>query len=251
MNSTDFNGTSTSFNASSGSGAHAATRGGHAGSTAHAPTPRHHDAWAPTHKLPLRPERILIAEDEHLVATELVLMLADLKYTIIGPAVDGMSALQIAHKSLPDMALLDIRMPKKNGLAVAEQLYKELAIPTVILSAYADAEYLDAAKRGGVFAYLVKPVSEGQLRATLELAWQRYRDSMEAQVEVADLRRRLEERRLVEQAKWRLVSEQHMPEPEALKAMQKVARDRRVSLAQIAQTVIDTGTLPKEAGPEV
>ena len=228
-------------------------RGPHAGAPfgtpSGTPTPRHHDAWAPTHKLPPRAQRILIAEDEHLVATELVLMLADLKYTIIGPAVDGMSALQMAHKLLPDMALLDIRMPKKDGLAVAEQLYKELAIPTVILSAYADAEYLDAAKRGGVFAYLIKPVAEEQLRATLELAWQRYRDSMEAQAEVADLRRRLDERRLVEQAKWRLVSEQQMAEPDALKAMQKLARDRRLSLAQIAQTVIDTGTLPKEAGP--
>jgi len=224
-------------------------RGSHSGAAASASTPRHHDGWAPTHRLPLRPERILIAEDEHLVATELVLMLADLKYTIIGPAADGMSALQMAHKSLPDMALLDIRMPRKDGLAVAEQLYKELAIPTVILSAYADAEYVEAAKRGGVFAYLVKPVAEGQLRATVELAWQRYRDSMESQAEVADLRRRLEERRLVEQAKWRLVSEKQMAEPDALKAMQKLARDRRVSLAQIAQTVIETGTLPKDAEP--
>ncbi len=226
-----------------------AQRGTPLGAATSAATTRHHDAWAPTHRLGLRPERILIAEDEHLVATELVLMLADLKYTIIGPATDGMSALQMAHKTLPDMALLDIRMPKKDGLAVAEQLYKELAIPTVILSAYADAEYLDAAKRGGVFAYLVKPVAEGQLRATLELAWQRYRDSMEAQAEVADLRRRLEERRLVEQAKWRLVSEKQMAEPDALKAMQKVARDRRISLAQIAQTIIDTGVLPKDGEP--
>jgi response regulator NasT len=72
---------------------------------------------------------------------------------------------------------------------------------------------------------------------------------MEAQAEVADLRRRLEERRLVEQAKWKLVSDHKMAEPDALKAMQKLARDRRVSLAQIAQTVIDTGALPKEAEP--
>jgi response regulator NasT len=245
MNSTEPTSTSTSTS----SNINPTPRGGHLGNTSNGSTSRHHDAWAPTHKLPLRPERILIAEDEHLVATELVLMLADLKYTIVGPAADGMSALQLAHKSLPDLALLDIRMPKKDGLAVAEQLYKELAIPTVILSAYADAEYLDAAKRGGVFAYLVKPVAEGQLRATLELAWQRYRDSMESQAEVADLRRRLEERRLVEQAKWKLVSDQKMAEPDALKAMQKLARDRRVSLAQIAQTVIDTGTLPKDVGP--
>lgn len=200
--------------------------------------------WIPQRALGKRPERILIAEDEHLVATELVLMLADMKYTVVGPATDGMAALQLAHKALPDLALLDVRMPRKDGLAVAEQLFKELAIPTVILSAYADAEYVEAARRGGVFAYLVKPVGEGQLRAAIETAWQRYAEQMETLAEVQDLRRRLEERRIVEQAKWKLVSEQQMGEPEALRLLQQTARDNRIALAVVAQTVIDTGQLP-------
>lgn len=196
--------------------------------------------------LPARPQRIMIAEDEHLVATELVLMLADLKYTVLGPASDGMAALQLAHRLLPDLVLMDIRMPKKDGLAAAEQLWRELAIPTVILSAYTDPEYVEQARRGGVFGYLVKPVVEGQLRAAIELGWQRYGDQMSAHAEAAELRRRLEERRLVEQAKWKLVSERSMNEPDALKLLQRTARDGRLPLARLATSFLESGKLPGE-----
>lgn len=196
-------------------------------------------SWKPPRSLPVRPTRILVAEDEHLVATELVLTLADLGYTVVGPAPDGMSAITLAHKAMPELALVDIRMPRKDGLATSEQLFRELAIPTVILSAYADQEYVDAARKSGVYGYLVKPASESQLRAGLELAWQRYCDHMEALAESDELRRRLEERRVIEQAKWKLVSEQKLTEPDALKLLQKLARDKREHLVQVAQRMID------------
>lgn len=190
--------------------------------------------------LPAHPKRILLAEDEHLVAADLKIKLTDLGYEVI-IATDGEAAVESAMNMHPDIGVFDIRMPKKDGLAAAAEVFANSAMPVVILSAYAEPELVIQAQKAGVFGYLVKPVQEDQLRAAIEVAWHRFTLAAKDQAEVAGLKRRLEERRIIEQAKWKLVSSKGISEPEAMTMLQKKARSMRAPLAEIANAVMNQG----------
>lgn len=189
-------------------------------------------------ELPARPSRILVAEDEHLVAAELTAQLAGMGMIVVGPAVDGEAAAQLARVGAPDMAILDIRMPKRDGLAVAAEIFGELAIPVIIVSAYSDEKATSDARAAGVFGYLIKPCGADQLRVAIEIAWQRYLDFMRTSTERDDYRRRLDERRVIEQAKWIVIEKQKITEPEAMRALQRQARDSRQKLFDICVAIV-------------
>ncbi len=188
--------------------------------------------------IPVHPRRVLVADDEHLVATSLALALAELGYTTVGPATDGQRAVDLARVALPDLALLDIRMPKRDGISAAEEMFAELAIPVVIVSAYSDPQQVMAASSAGVFGYLVKPVETEQLRAAMEIAWGRFSQLMATQRENSDLRRRLAERRTIESAKWAMVEQFSITEPEAMNLLRQKARDSRRTMMEIALEVL-------------
>ena len=188
-------------------------------------------------QIPERPSRILIAEDEHLVAADLTAMVADLGFATL-LATDGEEAMELARSAGPDMALLDIRMPKKDGLAAATELYYEFGIPSVMISAYSSAEEATGAQLAGAFGYLVKPVHPAQLRVCVDVAWQRYRLDAAERLRTEGLSRRLEDRKIIEQAKWALVSGKSLTEPDAMRALQKRARDSRRPLAEVALEVV-------------
>lgn len=193
--------------------------------------------------LPEAPARVLIAEDEHLVAVELTRSLASTGMITIGPVSDGESAIALAGTTMPDIALLDVNMPGRNGIAVAKELFDTRGIPTVIISAYSDEEFIKGAQESGVFAYLVKPVQDEQLHAAIRIAWARYRDLKASRSETEDLKQRLADRRVIESAKWILVSKKGMSEPEAMRALQKHARDSRKTLVEVAQGLIEADSL--------
>lgn len=191
--------------------------------------------------LPERPSRILIAENDHLVAADLTAVLADLGYTSLH-AGDGASAVELARSGAPDLALVDIKMPGRDGLRAAAELYFNLGIPVVILSAYCDDDLLRGAQEAGVFGYLVKPVRPEQLRAGLAMAWGRYKLFCDERHRNRLLRGRLEDRRVIERAKWALVRTSGVPEPEAMRILQKRARAARLPLADMAEQVLrETG----------
>jgi len=123
------------------------------------------------------PRRVLVAEDEHLVAVHLIKSLEQLGIEVIGPAANGEAALNLARQQRPDLAILDIRMPKRNGIDAARTLWRELGIPVVVLTAYSDERYIQAAAEAGVFGYLLKPAMLEDLRAALAVAWARYREA--------------------------------------------------------------------------
>lgn len=196
-------------------------------------------------RLPLadQPSRILVADDEFLVAAQVTHDLATLGFVTVGPAVDGENALAIARSTMPDLALLDVQMPKRDGIAVAREIFAELGIPVIIISAYSDPQTVDSARDSGVFGYLVKPASIDQLRAAIQVAWKRFCDMARLADENDSLRKRLEERRVIEKAKWILVSRRGVTEPDAMTLLQKKARDTRRPLVEVAQGVIDAEEL--------
>jgi len=206
-------------------------------------TPPNSESSEGVRDLPKQPKRILVADDEHLVAAGLIAALKDLKYKVIGPASDGEQAIKQCRSDRPDLAILDIRMPGIDGLAAAETIYNEFQIPVVMLSAYSDPEYVSSGNRIGVFGYLLKPVSRDQLRVGLEVSWSRFLRQHELSDEVNSLRERLEHRKVIEQAKWIIVKRKGVDEPEAMRMLQKQARNGRRPLVDVAQSVIESESL--------
>lgn len=188
-----------------------------------------------------RPERILVADDEHLVAAGLRTQLVDLGYTVIGPASDGGHAIELARSEEPDLALLDIRMPHVDGIAAGEIISTELNIPVIMVSAFSDPDYLRACNKFRTFGYLLKPVTPDELRVTIEIAWGRWLDLLAQQDDVNRLKARLEDRKIIEQAKWQLVKTQGIAEPEAMRLLQRQARNSRRPLVEIAREIVQTG----------
>ena len=198
-------------------------------------------------EVPALPSKLLIADDEHLVAAGLAANLDDLGYTVVGPAANGDEAIELCRTEKPDMALLDIRMPKKDGLAAAEIIYKRMRIPVVIFSAYSDPEYVDAGNRIGVFGYILKPVTQDQLRVGISVAWSQFLDSINQNSEIRNLKERLEHRKIIEQAKWIIVNRKGIPEPEAMKLLQRQARNNRRTLVDVSRSVLENAELFSEA----
>lgn len=190
-----------------------------------------------------RPERILIADDEHLIAAGLRTNLIELGYTVIGPAADGDEAIELARTERPDLALLDIRMPKKDGIAAGQIISKEFGIPVMMISAFSDPDYVTESNRFQVYGYLLKPVTVDQLRVAIEVGWNHLLESNEQQSKVDRLTQRLENRKVIEQAKWLLVSKKGIPEPEAMRLLQRQARNNRRTLVDVASSLLENETL--------
>lgn len=190
-----------------------------------------------------RPERVLVADDDHLIATGVVGTLRSLGHKVIGPASNGQAAVDLAREDRPDLAVLDVRMPGMTGLEAATILWNELAVPTVIVSAYSDEEYLSQAMETGVFGYLLKPVTSESLRVAISVAWGRAGKEGAHVARIEQLEQNLRNRQIVEQAKWKLVERLGVPEPEAHARMQRAARNTRQPLVRIAEMVIEGADL--------
>lgn len=182
------------------------------------------------------------------MASGLAASLRGMKYEVVGPVSDGESAVKACIEHPVDLALLDIRMPGMDGLEAAATIWTEHRIPSVIVSAYSDDRYLSRATRTGVFGYLLKPVSTDNLRVTIAIAWSRSLDQFETRRRVDQLEGTLAQRKVVEQAKWCLVSKLGVSEPEAHSMMQKVARDERRKIVEVASDVL-AGKWPQTKPP--
>ncbi|TVQ61915.1 MAG: response regulator [Phycisphaerales bacterium] len=186
-----------------------------------------------------QPARVLVADDDHLIATGLASSLKSLGHTVHGPVSNGRLAVDHAREERPDLAVLDIRMPDMTGLEAAEILWKEMRVPTVIVSAYSDDEYLTRASEVGVFGYLLKPITAESLRVAISIAWGRAEQEGANVARIDQLEQNLRNRQVVEQAKWKLVERFGVPEPEAHARMQRAARNTRKPLVQIAEMIIE------------
>lgn len=191
--------------------------------------------------------RVLVADDEHLLASGIANHVRDLGHTVVGIAPDGDVAVQLAREHRPNLALMDIRMPKMNGIDAAMLIYAELGVPSIMISAYSDEENVSHihshGEASGVFGYLLKPVTREQLAVQIGVVRQRAAVDAHHATRIGQLENNLSQRRTVEQAKWLLVSKRGITEPQAHELLQKSARDRRRSLLEVAQAVIAVGDL--------
>jgi two-component system, response regulator PdtaR len=188
--------------------------------------------------------RILVAEDDPVIALGLARRLRTLGHEPIGPAGDGEQAIALARQSLPDLYLFDIEMPAVDGLAAAAQLTREgLRRPVVVITGVEDPSLVDRSIATGVSAYLTKPVDDRELGAAIELARLRQAEFEALEAEVEKAQHALEDRKLVERAKGLLMSALEIPEDDAFRRLQKTARERNLRLADVARRIVENKSL--------
>lgn len=188
----------------------------------------------------LLPASVLIAEDEHLIAIDLARSIKQLEIDVVGPVADGEQTIEAAKAHKPDMALLDICMPKKDGLEAMGVISRQMGIPVVIVSAFSDPAQVESATKAGAFGYLLKPTTTEKLRAALAVAWSRYNEQAQLRDQVQELKTSLADRKVIEMAKGRLMKTLGLDEPDAMSRLRKMARDARRSLADMARAILET-----------
>ena len=185
--------------------------------------------------------RVVIAEDEALIRLDLAEMLAEEGYDVVGQAGDGEKAVALAEELRPDLVVLDVKMPKLDGISAAQRIAEQRNAPVVILTAFSQRELVERARDAGAMAYLVKPFSKSDLVPAIEMAVSRYAEVQMLEAEVADLTERLETRKAVDRAKGVLQEQLRLSEPDAFRWIQKTAMDLRLSMRQVAEGVVDHG----------
>lgn len=183
--------------------------------------------------------RVVVAEDEALIRMDIVEVLREAGYDVVGEASDGEKAIELTRELKPDLVVMDITMPKMDGLSAAEIIGKERLAPVVMLTAFAQPEFVARANEAGAIAYVVKPFTPERLLPQLEIALSRYQEQAQLEAEYADALERLETRKLLDRAKGLLQSKMKLSEPESFRWIQKASMDRRLTMGEVAQAVIE------------
>ncbi|MET1062181.1 MAG: response regulator [Aeromicrobium sp.] len=190
---------------------------------------------------PIPRPRVVIAEDEALIRLDLAEMLAEEGYEVVGQAGDGEAALRLTTELRPDLVVMDVKMPKLDGIAAASQIAQARIAPVVMLTAFSQRELVERARESGAMAYLVKPFTKSDLVPAIEMALSRFAEMAALEREIGDLTDQLATRKAVERAKGLLQEALGLSEPEAFGWIQRTAMDLRLTMLQVAQGVIDHG----------
>jgi len=188
---------------------------------------------------PAPQRRVLVAEDEALIRLDLVEMLREEGYEVIGEAGDGEEAIKLASELKPDLVILDVKMPKLDGIEAAAKITGDRIAPVVILTAFSQRDLIERAREAGTMAYLVKPFAKRDLVPAIELAVSRFAELQALEAEVKSLNDRLETRKLIDRAKGLLMTHQGLTEPDAFRWIQRTAMDRRTTMKAVAEAVIE------------
>jgi len=182
--------------------------------------------------------RILIADDESIIRLGLKRILEDLGYQVVAVAADGDEALDLIRSTKPDLAILDIKMPGKDGLEVAHIIREEQPMPVVILTAYSDRELVERARDAEAMAYLVKPIRDAELMAAIEIAITRFEEKARLQQERENLQEALRARELIDKAKRLLMKKEGLQEHEAFMLIHRQSRNTRRPMREIAEEIL-------------
>lgn len=190
--------------------------------------------------------RILIAEDDGLEAQEMERQIRALGHQVVGTAQTGRRAVEMARTLSPDMILLDIAMPGLDGISAAQHILAIRAVPIVMVTGHADPDLVERAAAAGVFSYLLKPVTQRDLDAAIQMAQARFAELQALRQQVRDLTEALEIRKVVEQAKGILMKRLQVSEAEAFRRLQRRAAAQRRSILEIAEAVREADRFYRE-----
>ena len=188
--------------------------------------------------------RVVVAEDESLIRMDVVETLREHGFDVVAEVGDGALAVAAVIEHKPDLVVMDIKMPNMDGLTAAEQLADQ-KVAIVLLTAFSQKELVDRANQAGAMAYVVKPFTPNDLMPAVEIALSRHSQLIALEHEISDLNERFETRKLVDRAKGLLNEKMNLTEPEAFRWIQKASMDRRLTMQEVAQTVIEQLGAPK------
>lgn len=190
---------------------------------------------------------MLVAEDESLIRMDLIEMLREEGYDVVGEAADGTAAVEQAELLKPDLVVMDVKMPVLDGISAAKKIVEKRIAPVLILTAFSQRDLVERARAAGAMAYLVKPFNKSDLVPAIEMALSRHEEITQLEQEVADLTERLETRKLIDRAKGMLQTKFGLSEPDAFRWIQKAAMDKRTTMRDVAQVIIAETTAQPES----
>lgn len=187
--------------------------------------------------------RVLIAEDNELVALTLEEQLSNLGYSVVGVAHSGIEAVRLCIKLSPDIVIMDMQMPEMGGDAAAQQIARQHPTPVIMLTAYSDSQHIRRAENSGALAYLIKPVNPEELPPTIDVAIARFREMQRLREQVDELQESIEARKVIERAKGILMQRRSIGGEEAYELMRQWARERQQKIKDIAAAIVDAESL--------
>jgi response regulator NasT len=180
----------------------------------------------------------MVVEDESIVRLDVSLMLEDAGYSVVAQAGDGELAVEQAFAHKPDLIIMDIKMPKLNGLKASQIISNKMNIPILLLTAYSQKEFINKAKESNIYGYLVKPITEGSLIPAVEIALKQAERSDEFREKINTMELKIKSRKIIERAKGLLMDKQNLSEDIAFQKMRKISMDKQVPLENIAKRII-------------
>ena len=182
--------------------------------------------------------RIVIADDEALICMDLREMLEEAGHEVVGIGSDGVEALSLVKEKKPDLAILDVKMPRLDGIQAARMIAHDNLAPVVLLTAFGDEDMIEKAKKSMVFGYVMKPVEEKTLFPAIQIAVSQYRQKKDMVDRVKNMERELAARKIVDRAKGLLMDYYHITEEDAYRRMQQTSMKRGITIADVAQKVV-------------
>lgn len=188
--------------------------------------------------------RVVIAEDEAIIRMDLRETLEEEGYEVVGETGRGDEAVELVRTLMPDLAILDVKMPGMDGLAAAEVLSREKLCGVLVLTAFSQREIIEQARDAGALAFLVKPFQKSDLIPAIEVAIGRFRELRHLTGEIDALGEQLESRKLVDRAKGILIDDCQMRESDAFSFIQRTAMSERCRMRDVADRIIDGSLRP-------
>ena len=182
--------------------------------------------------------KIVIADDEALICMDLREMLEEAGHEVVGIGSDGVEALNLVKEKKPDLAILDVKMPRLDGIQAARMIAHDNLAPVVLLTAFGDEDMIEKAKKSMVFGYVMKPVEEKPLFPAIQIAVSQYRQKKDMVDRVKNMERELAARKIVDRAKGLLMDYYHITEEDAYRRMQQTSMKRGITIADVAQKVV-------------
>lgn len=182
--------------------------------------------------------RILVADDEPRMQSYFRKILPAIGHEVVGVAATGRELVEKCRQFTPDLVITDVKMPDMDGIDAAGEIYRELAVPVILVSAHHDGDLIARAEADHVMAYLVKPIKQAHLEPAIAIAMRRFGEFQALRKDTADLRQALADRKVIEQAKGILMSTARLDEQSAFRRLQKLASEKNRKLIDIAHMII-------------
>lgn len=182
--------------------------------------------------------KIAVADDEPRMREYYREILTRLGHQVACAAGSGRELLRGCREAHPDLVITDIKMPELDGIEVAVELGQDDPVPIILVSAYHDDQLLERTRGGNIFGFLVKPIKQDDLKTAIAIALQRFDEVQALRAETGELRRAIEDRKLVERAKGVLMKKAGLDEEEAFRRLRRIARDNNQKLVEVASMIL-------------